>query len=324
MKQQSGIALVVVLLVVALVSVIATGLSGQLQREIQRSSNIQSHGQALQYAKGLEHLAIVVLQQNGKDNPKRKDLSQTWAAQGLYFPVDGGDLTGTITDRNHCFNVNSLVDFQAETKIYLANKDSVNYVLYKRLLASLGLPITLAESLRDWLDSDAEPNGLEGAEDEVYEVMVPPYRSANNLITNISELKLIQGYTNEVMEKLSSYVCALPEAGYLKLNANTLDPDKPELLMMFIDGLAVDAASALLVARDNDGYDNMAQFWQQHELTGLDLIAGSESIMQLNSDYFYLQAKANIDRSYVGLTTLFKQRGIVVEVLWRQYGRIEQ
>jgi len=323
MKLQRGIALVVVLLVVALVSVIATGLSGQLQREIHRSANTQNHEKALQYVNGLEHLAIVVLQQNGKDNPKRKDLSQVWATQGLFFPVDGGDLTGTITDRNHCFNINSLVDFQVETKTYLANKESVNYVLYKRLLASLGLPIALAEPLSDWLDSNAEPNGLEGAEDEVYEQIESPYRAANNLMTNTSELRLIKGYTAEVIKTLSPYICALPEAGYLKININTLEPEKPELLMMLIEGLDIEEASALLTARQIGGYDNMAQFWQQHELTGLHAIVGAESIMQLNSDYFYLQAKANIDRSYAGLTTLFKQSGIDVEVLWRQYGRIE-
>jgi len=324
MRRQYGVALVVVLLIVALVSVIATRLSGDLQREMHRSSNIQSHQQAIQYALGLEDLAIIVLQKNAKDNPGRKDLGQAWAMKGLYFPVKGGDLTGSITDRNHCFNVNSLVEYQPEAKTYVANKTSVNYVLYRRLLGSLGLPVALADSLLDWLDSDTEPNGLEGAEDEVYEMMTASYRTANNLLVNKSELRLIQGYTKEVMEILSPYVCALPEAGYLKFNVNTLDPEKPELLMMLIEGLAIDTASALLAARDKDGYDNMAQFWQQHELTGLDVIVGAQSIMQLNSDYFYLQAKANIDRGYVGLTTLFKQRGIDVEVLWRQYGRIEK
>lgn len=324
MKQQGGVALIVVLLVVALVSVIATRLSGQLQREIHRSGNIQAHQQAIQYVLGLEDLAVIVLQKNAKDNPKRKDLSQAWAMQGLYFPIEGGDLTGSISDRNQCFNLNSLVDYQAETQTYVANKESVSYSLYRRLLGSLGLPITLADSLSDWLDSDTSPNGFEGAEDEVYELMASPYRTANNLLVNKSELRLIQGYTKEAIETLSSYVCALPEASYLKLNANTLDPEKPELLMMFIEGLTANAATALLTARDVDGYDDMTQFWQQHELTGLSIIAGAKPLMQLNSDYFYLQAKANIDRSYAGLTTLFKQRGVDIEVLWQQFGRIDQ
>ena len=202
-NKQTGVALVVVLLVVALVSIIATDLTGRLQLEIRRSANLFDHQQAQYYALGAEKFAIAILQDDIKDSPDRDDLDQAWATKGLYFPVEGGDLTGTITDVNRCFNVNSLVLKQDDSS-YIANKESIAYQSYQRLLDLLGLPTGLVESLADWLDSDSQAIGMDGAEDREYEILSPAYRAANSLIVDVSELRLIQGYTDEVVKKIAS------------------------------------------------------------------------------------------------------------------------
>ncbi|NOQ77637.1 MAG: type II secretion system minor pseudopilin GspK, partial [Methylococcaceae bacterium] len=136
-NRQKGVALVVVLLIVALVSIIATDLTGRLQREIRRSANIFDHQQAQYYVLGAEKFAIAIIQDDLKDSPDRDDLDQAWATKGLYFPVEGGDLTGVITDVNRCFNLNSLVAKQ-DDDFYIADKESVAYQSYQRLLDLLG------------------------------------------------------------------------------------------------------------------------------------------------------------------------------------------
>ncbi|NOQ93422.1 MAG: type II secretion system minor pseudopilin GspK [Methylophaga sp.] len=322
-NQQKGVALVVVLLVVALVSIIATDLTGRLQREIRRSANIFDHQQAQYYALGAEKFAIAIIQDDLKDSPDRDDLDQAWATKGLYFPVEGGDLTGVITDVNRCFNLNSLVAKQ-DDDFYIADKESVAYQSYQRLLDLLGFSTGLVEPLVDWLDSDSQPIGMDGAEDREYEILSPAYRAANNLIVDVSELRLVQGYSDDIVKKLSPYVCALPEDGYFQLNINTIDVDKPELLSMLIKDLSVQSAATLLAERAQSGYDDLASFWQLSALAGIEIEGKVKSVIQLNSDYYQLQAKARIGRGHEGLTTLFKQVDKEkVNIIWRRFGTLE-
>lgn len=321
-NKQTGVALVVVLLVVALVSMIATDMTGRLQYELRRSANVFDQQQAQYYALGAEKFAIAILQQNMMDSPHRDYLDQAWARQGLYFPVEGGDLTGVITDANRCFNLNSVVD--KNNLDYVANINSFAYQSYQRLLGLLALPTGLSDSLVDWIDTDEQVLSMDGAEDLDYQLLSPAYRSANNLIVDVSELRLIRGYTAAVVEKLSPYVCALPEAGYLKLNINTIDSDKPQLLAMMIKDLPLNTAATILAERRGSGYDKSESFWQLDALAGIEVDGDARSVLQLDSDYYILKAKARIGRGHVGLTTLFKQVGKnKVHIIWRRFGAAE-
>jgi len=320
---QTGVALIVVLLIVALVSMIATDLTGRLQYEIRRSANVFDHQQAQHYALGAEKFAIAVLQYDIKGSPERDDLAQPWATQGLYFPVEGGDLTGVITDANRCFNINSLVADKKDLG-FVGDKESIAYQSFQRLLTLLALPIGLSDSLVDWLDSDEQVMSMEGAEDLDYELLEPPYRAANNLMVDVSELRLVKGYTTDVMTRLRPYVCALPEAGYLQLNINTIDSDKPELLSMMIKDLPVSTAATVLAERAQSGYDDLASFWQLEALAAIEVDGGAKSVLQLDSDYYVLRSKARIGRGHEGLTTLFKQVSEEkVQIIWRRFGTIE-
>lgn len=323
-KTQKGVALVVVLLIVALVSIIATELSQNLQRETRRSANVIDQMQAKRYALGAEGLALAVLQQQVKDSPKRDDLDQAWATQGVVYPVEGGSLTGVIKDKNQCFNLNSVVENKAkagEQITYVANKTAAPYLLYRELLLALGLDQGLSDALVDWLDSDSEVSGLDGAEDLDYELNTPAYRAANSLMADVSELRLLKGYTPKVIKILMPYICVLPQADYLKLNANTMNSEQPELLIMLVKGLSIDGAKAILGERARTGYDNIQEFWQQSQLAGLEVTSGAKAILQLDSDYFELQANAKIGRGHANLTTLLKQQGNnTVQIVSRQFG----
>jgi len=321
-NKEKGVALVVVLLVVALVSLIATDLTGRLQREIRRSANVFDHQQAQYYTLGAEKFAMAVLQQSIKDKPERDDLAQAWATQGLYFPVEGGDLTGAITDMNRCFNLNSIATKQEGAGL-VVDKKAIAYRSYQRLLSLLGLPSGLSDSLADWLDSDEQVGGIDGAEDLEYELLTPAYRAANGLMIEVSELRLIQGYTPDVMKKLRPYVCALPEDNW-QLNINTIDQDKPELLAMLIENLSLSSAATILAERKQSGYDDLASFWQLEAFAGLEIDSQVKAVVQLDSDYYMLRAKANIGRGHEGLTSLFKQvnKG-KIQIMWRDFGAVE-
>ena len=106
--RQGGMALLVVLLILSVMVIIASNMSGRLQLELRRTSNLTAGKQAWWYAMSAEALVIKVLNQDFKDDPDVVNLGQNWARQDAVFPVDDGKLTGRVRDLQSCFNLNSL------------------------------------------------------------------------------------------------------------------------------------------------------------------------------------------------------------------------
>ncbi|MDG4553493.1 MAG: type II secretion system minor pseudopilin GspK [Candidatus Competibacter sp.] len=104
--RQIGVALITVLLIVFLASVTATGLATLQQLAIRRSTVLQHQQQARLYTLGLEQWAMVILARDRQDN-EIDHPDEEWA-KPLLLPVDGGELSGQITDLQSCFNLNNL------------------------------------------------------------------------------------------------------------------------------------------------------------------------------------------------------------------------
>ena len=90
----------------------------------------------------------------------------------------------------------------------------------RRLMDSVGIPVDkesdvstqmLSERILDWMDSDQEPTGFDGKEDLDYLGLERPYRAANMVMWDISELMLIEGFTPEDITLLGDYLCFLPD-----------------------------------------------------------------------------------------------------------------
>ncbi|MBF0263875.1 MAG: type II secretion system minor pseudopilin GspK [Gammaproteobacteria bacterium] len=315
-KLNKGIALVAVLLIVALVSVIATSMTQTNLIEIRRSGNIYDYQQARHYLIAAEQLAISQFEGNKRDI-KRDDLGQFWASDALMFPVERGNLSGEIIDLNRCFNINSLVK-EKEDRSLVAGKDNTSYNAYISLLSILELPTQLVDSLIDWLDTNTDEISYDGAEDNYYELLIKPYKSANTLISDISELRLIKGYTAEVYNKLSPFICALPKADYLKININTIM--QAEILTMLIPELSLNNAREIIDTREPEGFKSQEDFFALAQFSGININNSVKSILQLDSDYFILKAKAEIGKSRSYLTSLLQQQGSKqVKVIWRHF-----
>lgn len=106
--RQQGVALIAVMMVVAFVVLIAVSMSGRLQLELQRQINLQQRQQAIWLALGAEQFIQRLLKKSaaGKETT---NLSQEWATQGAVFPVEQATISGTVTDLQACFNLNSLL-----------------------------------------------------------------------------------------------------------------------------------------------------------------------------------------------------------------------
>ncbi|MFQ2821521.1 MULTISPECIES: GspK family T2SS minor pseudopilin variant ExeK [Aeromonas] len=308
--RQRGMALLVVLLILSVMVIIASNMSGRLQLELRRTANITTGKQAWWYALSAEALVSKVLTQDFKDNPEVVNLSQNWARKNTVFPVDDGQLKGEVTDLQSCFNLNSLsVASKAGSGEELAQQPYPVQV-FRELLKQLAMDdyeaAQLTDAIRDWTDKDTVLVSSLGAEDAYYEGLKPPYLTANQWMLGKDELRAVRGVTARVYARLAPYVCTLPN-DKLKININTLAPERPELLVaLYLGKIGRDDAKRVLNERPQKG-------WKESKLmTDLlappDTVKGLKEALVVKSNFFEARMVAEVGDNRAWLETLF-QRG---------------
>ena len=224
--KQRGTVLITVIMMVAIAAVIVTDMSYRQKMDIKRTSALLSRDQAYQYLLGAEEIANWSLVRDLKDDHDGSDpviadtLGEPWAQPPQPFPVAGGFIQGRITDLQGRFNVNSLL--ASDPKVAQKQRDRL-----RMLMDLVGIPSAsdtdvttpmLVERLVDWLDANQEPTGFDGREDLDYLTEDPPYRAANRVLWDLSELMLVAGFTADVIALLADYVSFLPPDTPLNVN----------------------------------------------------------------------------------------------------------
>jgi general secretion pathway protein K len=175
--------------------------------------------QAEWYAVSVESWVCSLLEQEAKSKAQNQNydsLGDIWAQPVPYLPMDNrGVASGKIIDLQGLFNLNNLGTLSPQATL----------AQFQRLLQNIPdmdpeAISTLGPAIRDWLDSDADPQPGGGAEDDYYLSLDPPYRAANRLFQSPSELLAIKGVTPAVYTALRPYVTALPTTS-AKINLNT-------------------------------------------------------------------------------------------------------
>ena len=237
--RQRGVALVMAMGVVALAAVAATAILVSLSTWSREAELTADHAQAQQLVVAGIDWARAVLSDDGRSGDVDY-LGEPWSVRLPPVPVEKGELTGFVEDQQGCFNLNNLV---LDGKL-----DATQDARFQRLLTLLGLPLELDGALVDWIDTDSQPQQRGGAEDDYYLALDPPYRTANQPLTDVDELALVRGFDPGVRARLAPFVTALP--GRTTVNVNTASP---EVLAAVVEGLDLDAAR-LLAARRHLGY----------------------------------------------------------------------
>ncbi len=220
---QSGVAIITVLLMVALATITVVSMSTRLRLDIRRSANQQALQQAKTLALAGEKFAAATLMRDKKDalNGKTDSLDDEWAQSLPPIPVEQSTIRGCVFDLQGRFNLNNLVDSNGKA-------DLDEFERFKRLLNYLTIDSNKAAAVLDWIDTDSEAQGSDGAESDYYSGLEHPYRPANRYMASISELKMVKGFahTNEDekadYELLLAHISALP--GVTKINVNTATP----------------------------------------------------------------------------------------------------
>ncbi|MCU1716029.1 type II secretion system minor pseudopilin GspK [Pseudomonas sp. 5P_3.1_Bac2] len=311
MRQQRGMALITVLLVVAVVSVVCAAIISRQQLSIRSTANQLDVRQAWHYALGGEVLAKALLSRDfnqGERSAQVDHLGELWALPRKPYPLDeGGELRVQIIDLTGRFNLNSLA-----AKTPGGGPDDSTLAQFRRLLLGLQISTPYAERLADWLDEDDQPTGSYGAEDGQYLAAQPPYRAANRILSDPSELRLLLDMRAEDYERLLPYVSALP-AG-TTLNVNTASA---RVLASLSDGLSLSQAQEIVAARGAEGYRDVQAF--QVHLNGLQV---QGQALAPYSQYFQVISEVTVgERRQILRSTLQRSNDGKVYVLARDLGQ---
>jgi len=207
-RHQQGLALITAMLVVAIAATAAAYLSLDQQIWLRQAMNQSDRIQADAVRQGAEDWAIAILDKDAKTSTD-DDLGENWAKPLPPLPVEGGQVAGQITDAQAKFNLNNL---DPKSSLFGSSKG-----IFRNILGSLSIDQNLIDAVIDWIDDDS--NALPyGAEDIDYLQLKVPYRAANQPFTSVDELRLVRGFTPEIVEKLRPYITVLPQAAPINVN----------------------------------------------------------------------------------------------------------
>lgn len=298
--RQHGVALITAMFVVALATIAAVAMFEGANIAVRRATNLVESESALWYAIGVESWVKGVLKQDGKNNDT-DSLADIWARPVDILPIDNGTLRGRVEDLQGRFNLNNLATRDLEQlKIHLLQ--------FQLLLDAIGGDAAsratgLGSAIRDWVDADNERIDLNGAEDNEYLGLDPPYRAANRPMHSVSELMQVRGMSRELYAALRPFVTALPTVG-TQINVNTAPPEVLACLSRTVDrsklasfiesrlGAPLTAANEVLGSGDTG-------------FLGVDADLKPETQITVSSRYFGLQAEVFIGSGRVALYSVY-------------------
>lgn len=317
--KERGAALLSVLLLVAVMAVIAAIMLDRLHLATRLAGNGQAMTQARLYATSAETLAMARIKAMVDSSQERTVDRGGLLGRDVPLPLARGTVVARVDDAGNCFNLNSLVeaDAQGVLKLRLAGLNQL-----RALMVGLGISpaegAIASDAIADWIDSDNAPSP-NGAEDETYQGSTVPYRTAGRLIGDVSEIRAVRGMTPQFYERMRPWLCALPAAELSPVNVNTLRPDQALLLSMLAPTvIPVERARALLAARPALGWANGAD-----ALRG---IAGGEDggvpagQLQVRSRWFLLTQTVTVDSAVIEEQALIDVGNNPPRVAFRSWG----
>lgn len=341
---QRGVALITVLLIFSIASILATKIILDKVIDVKRTTGLLNRTQAYYYALAAEDLAILALKNDyeedftlqTKSTINSDHLEENWAIGPYSYEIDNiGSTTVKIIDLNRYYNLNNLLPYDNKISIYEVER-------FRDLLIALDIDPILADNLRDWVDSDDEMVG-DNTERDAYLSGKSGYLVANQGLNDASELRLIRGFTPEVMEKLLPHIYVIPTKinGIVPININTATEFALQSLQKSglgaqsqnHSGISFSEAQDIISGRDpfygqtseiiQNGIISNLQINSKIEF-GSDIPSGiSLSTVSTHSTYFEINIIANYAGSIAHLSTIVRLSGSSSEIKFEVLSRSE-
>ncbi|HWP35645.1 MAG TPA: type II secretion system minor pseudopilin GspK [Thermodesulfobacteriota bacterium] len=320
--RQRGVALVLALLVVALLTatILPFLYDGRVERSV--AANLYTGLQAATLAASGVEVAEALLRQDAADdaNPQAKKphpyaydgLDEIWARYNdLPLAVAGGVVSLAVADEGGKINLNNLVSPTGPPNEFWLQA-------VRRLLARREQDPALVEPLVDWLDRDSQPFGFGGAEESYYLGLTPPYRPADGPLATVAELRLVKGWTPEVVAAVTPFVTVARTPTPVNLNTAPA-----EVLAALADGMSEACVRALVETRQRTPLRTVTEVGQVPGCSGLDTQAlGRPGTASVTSRLFSVVVTASFRDSRAVVRAILERqpggRGVI-----RRYWRAE-
>jgi general secretion pathway protein K len=318
--RERGAALLTVLMLVAIIAVMAGAALEKLRLSTRLAGNAAAGEQARAYALAAETLATTRIGAMLEASPKRVTLQGDWSGRPFGMPLPGGGFaTARVRDGGNCFNLNSLVSGRAGAYV----TDPLMRPQFVRLMRLLDVPVRVAEQIAagtaDWIDSDQAQQAM-GAEDAAYLNRETPYRTADTLMSDPSEIRAVAGMTPTIYATLKPWICTLPIAQAAPINVNTLLPEQaPILAMLFPDTMSIAGARQMILQRPPQGVGSTDVFFKSAALQG-NANADGERGTAIVSKWFTLQIDVTIGTTVLQEHALIDATTLPARLVSRQWG----
>ncbi len=310
---QRGVALIMVLLAMALVVLLASGMTQQQSLRVFKAGHYLAQQQGQSIALGAEAFARQILRrdydEDKEDNLMVDSLDEFWAANAAVLPLDDNGVAEVqIDDLGGRMNLNDLVTSNGQVDPEARDR-------FVQLFAALGISAVSVDSLVDWIDPDDQTVTAYGAEDGQYLMADPGYRAGNQPFTSVSELRLIDGMTEEIYQTLRPHVAALPVNG-AGINVNTATA---MVIRSLHEELTDSQAASILEKREEERFENLQDFLALPEFAGL----GLKSVgLSLQTRFFEVVSRITYDNRVVNMvSTVFRTPEGEVQTVHRDIGQ---
>ncbi len=283
-----------VLLIVAIATSLASYMAlhqslwqRQVESQFERTQARQLGMAGIDWAR-----AVLAEDANGGAVDHEKEI---WTLRLPAIPVEGGEILGSIEDRQGLLNLNNV-----QTNMGMAQ--------FQRLLDVLGLSPDLAPALSDWMDADNDERAG-GAEDGYYLALPQPYRTSGNALVELGELSKVKGFDSSTIDSLRAFVCILP--GVNPINVNFASA---EVLVAMIEGLSLSDARLLVQQRQLQPFKNIEEFKQRLPHQGVKIVDGDIAV---RSTFFWVTGRVSVGRAQVITQALLQRNSNWPAVVWQ-------
>ena len=335
-KKQRGVALLAAMILVLAVTMILSNIFYRHQIEVSQAMASLHSDQALLIALSGEGWAMELLAEDPTGGqPNQSDhYGEIWAQALPLLPVEGGTLTGCISDLQSKINVNNFRFYGSQgqgskrsLQADLNQLENMNIVkTWLNLLNLFEIPTSPARAatIIDWVDGDSAVTSSWGAEQPDYESFEPPRMVLNDEISDASELADIAGYNVQEVQMLLPWISALPVTGPQKsgpmvntpININTASS---ELLLALGGSFGQQFVDAVVEGRPFSDIDT----FEDHVENYLGLIVldskgktiekakqiWHQDLVSVATAHFKLYVKAEIGEAEIEVTSIMKRSG---------------
>lgn len=273
--KQGGAVLILALLIVALVAGLGIKFAGDYQLGLARAEGRWNGAQARAYSYSGEGAAVRMLSQ---DSTNYDALDEPWA-EPIPLPVEGGIITISMIDANSQINITNVSRrTDGKAPVLDPNASPLDWNRYtaeqRRFIRFLQLfpelirgpdeAVAILEAMVDWVDTDQDVSGSNGAESNYYLGLADPYEAANNgLFLSVDELQMVRGVTPELMRAIRPYITvASPSdsSNATGLNVNTIPPLLYQCINLSSELRPLDASTAEGLAPQKGHYSEIGEF----------------------------------------------------------------